>query len=209
MSSDKKRAVTHDGDIVKIDGKSAAHGIHGPRRLLGGRPRHRAAGPACLPRRPGLRRPQGAPQSRPKNLRAYAPSGELLWEAEQPEAQDHYYLIESREPLVASPSRPTAATSTSRAAASSPRHEAEVIAQAISGITSIETAVTMTIDGEVHAPAGADHLLHREPPGAEHDGVRRRADRQHEAAGRRERRPAPRAAAPDSPRPPRSRRGSA
>src|SRR4030095_8129975 len=36
-----------------------------------------------------------------KNLRAYAPSGELLWEAQQPEVDDHYYLIESRDPLVA------------------------------------------------------------------------------------------------------------
>jgi len=36
-----------------------------------------------------------------KNLRAYAASGELLWEAEQPEADDHYYMIETRAPLVA------------------------------------------------------------------------------------------------------------
>ena len=34
-------------------------------------------------------------------MRAYSPSGEMLWQAEQPEADDHYYLIESREPLVA------------------------------------------------------------------------------------------------------------
>ena len=41
------------------------------------------------------------PRDPPKNLRAYAPSGELQWEAQQPEVQDHYYRIESREPLVA------------------------------------------------------------------------------------------------------------
>ena len=37
----------------------------------------------------------------PKNLRAYSPAGELNWEAQQPEFQDHYYIIESHEPLVA------------------------------------------------------------------------------------------------------------
>jgi hypothetical protein len=42
-----------------------------------------------------------APRDPVRNLRAYAPSGELQWEAEQPEVQDHYYMIESREPLVA------------------------------------------------------------------------------------------------------------
>ena len=36
-----------------------------------------------------------------QNLRAYSPAGEMLWQAEQPEFADHYYRIESRDPLVA------------------------------------------------------------------------------------------------------------
>lgn len=36
-----------------------------------------------------------------RNLRAYSASGELLWEAEFPEAADYYYRIVSRQPLVA------------------------------------------------------------------------------------------------------------
>jgi len=35
-----------------------------------------------------------------RNLRAYAADGELLWEAEFPEAVDYYYRIVSRQPLV-------------------------------------------------------------------------------------------------------------
>lgn len=34
-----------------------------------------------------------------RNLRAYSPTGELLWEAEFPEAADYYYRVVSREPL--------------------------------------------------------------------------------------------------------------
>jgi len=36
-----------------------------------------------------------------RNLRAYSPTGALLWEAEFPEQADYYYRIVSREPLVA------------------------------------------------------------------------------------------------------------
>jgi hypothetical protein len=36
-----------------------------------------------------------------RNLRAYSPTGELLWEAEFPEQADYYYQVVSREPLVA------------------------------------------------------------------------------------------------------------
>jgi hypothetical protein len=36
-----------------------------------------------------------------RNLRAYSPTGDLLWEAEFPEPADYYYRIVSREPLVA------------------------------------------------------------------------------------------------------------
>lgn len=34
-----------------------------------------------------------------RNLRAYAPSGELLWEAEFPEPADYYYKVVERHPL--------------------------------------------------------------------------------------------------------------
>ena len=36
-----------------------------------------------------------------RNLRAYTPAGELLWEAEFPEAADYYYRIVERDPLAA------------------------------------------------------------------------------------------------------------
>ena len=101
MSTDKRRFVSHDGDIVKIDGKpirmefmvrdafwadGRAIVLLDPHAFLDdiafGKARRRSRDPV-------------------QNLRAYAPSGELLWQAEQPEVDDHYYLIESRQPLVA------------------------------------------------------------------------------------------------------------
>ncbi|MGH8250193.1 MAG: hypothetical protein ACREVI_05775 [Steroidobacteraceae bacterium] len=101
MPNDKARAVTHDGDIVRIDGKPTrmdfmvrdafwADGraivLLDPNAYLDdlayGEARRRARDPV-------------------QNLRAYAPSGELLWQAEQPEVDDHYYIIESHQPLVA------------------------------------------------------------------------------------------------------------
>jgi hypothetical protein len=99
MPSDKERAVSHDGDTVKIDGK--------PLRMeYMVRDAFWANGRAIVLLDPGtfLDEPGGArkaPRDPVKNLRAYSPSGEMLWEAEQPEADDHYYRIESREPLVA------------------------------------------------------------------------------------------------------------
>jgi hypothetical protein len=100
MSNGKQRAVTHDGDIVKIDGKPVRM-----EHLV--RDAFWAGGHAIVLLDPdayfddpayGSRK---APREAVKNLRAYAPSGELQWEAEQPEFQDHYYLIESHDPLVA------------------------------------------------------------------------------------------------------------
>jgi hypothetical protein len=101
MTSDRDRTVTHDGDIVKIDGKPVrmeymvrdafwADGravvLLDPDAYLDdiafGKSRRRSRDPV-------------------QNLRAYAPSGELLWQAEQPEVDDHYYRIERHEPLVA------------------------------------------------------------------------------------------------------------
>jgi hypothetical protein len=99
MRSNMDRAVTHDGDIVRIDGK--------PLRMeFMVRDAFWAGGHAVVLLNPDafLDEPGGArraPRDPVHNLRAYAPSGELLWEAEQPEVQDHYYLIKSREPLVA------------------------------------------------------------------------------------------------------------
>jgi hypothetical protein len=100
MAAEKSRAVTHDGDIVKIDGKPV-------RMEYLVRDAFWAGGHAIVLLDPdayfddpayGGRK---APREVVKNLRAYAPSGELRWEAGQPEFQDHYYLIECHEPLVA------------------------------------------------------------------------------------------------------------
>lgn len=100
MQAEKRHAVTHDGDTVKIDGK--------PLRMdyivrdafwTGGQvivlldPRGFLDDPAY-----GARKRSRDPV---QNLRAYSPSGKLLWQAEQPELDDHYYMIESHEPLVA------------------------------------------------------------------------------------------------------------
>src|ERR1700741_3903846 len=98
MDANKDRAVSHDGDIVRIDGK--------PLRMeFMVRDAFWAGGHAVVLLDPhaflddpayGGRKEPRAP---PRTLRAYAPSGERQWEAQQPEVQDHYYRIESREPL--------------------------------------------------------------------------------------------------------------
>ena len=100
MKADKERAVSHDGDIVRIDGKSV-------RMEYMVRDAFWADGRAIVlldpdafldhPAYGGRKAPRGAVH----NLRAYSPAGEILWQAEQPEFDDHYYLIESHEPLVA------------------------------------------------------------------------------------------------------------
>jgi len=98
MPSDLERAVSHDGDIVKIDGKPV-------RMQYMVRDAFWADGRAIVLLDPDafLDAPGGArkaPRDPVKNLRAYSPSGEMLWQAEQPEVNDHYYLVESRDPLV-------------------------------------------------------------------------------------------------------------
>jgi hypothetical protein len=100
MHSVKQRAVSHDGDIVRIDGK--------PLRMeYMVRDAFWADGKAVVLLDPhaflddpayGGRK---APRDPVKNLRAYSPAGELQWEAQQPEVLDHYYMIESHDPLVA------------------------------------------------------------------------------------------------------------
>ena len=98
MTTKMERHVSHDGDIVKIDGKSVrmqymvrdAFWADGRAVVL--------LDPAAFLDAPGGARK--APRDPVKNLRAYSPSGEMLWQAEQPEVNDHYYLVESRDPLV-------------------------------------------------------------------------------------------------------------
>ena len=99
MQTDKPRAVSHDGDTVKIDGKPLRMD-HMVRDAFwaGGRAIVLLDPDAFLDEPGGARK---APRDPVKNLRAYEPSGELAWEAERPEVDDHYYRIESREPLVA------------------------------------------------------------------------------------------------------------
>jgi hypothetical protein len=101
MLNDKERTVSHDGDIVKIDGKPV-------RMEYMVRDAFWAGGRAVVLLNPdayldNIAYGQARRRSRDpvQNLRAYSPSGALLWQAEQPEVDDHYYRIESHEPLVA------------------------------------------------------------------------------------------------------------
>jgi hypothetical protein len=93
--------IAHDGDIIRIDGKPTrmeymvrdAFWAHG-RAIVLLDPHAFLDNPAFGAARRKSRKPV-------QNLRAYSPAGEMLWQAEQPELADHYYRIESREPLVA------------------------------------------------------------------------------------------------------------
>jgi hypothetical protein len=93
--------VTHEGDIIRIDGHPTrmdymvrdAFWAH-DRVIVLLDPDAYLDNPAFGAQRRKSRKPV-------QNLRAYSPAGELLWQAEQPEFADHYYRIESREPLVA------------------------------------------------------------------------------------------------------------
>lgn len=101
MPGKQPRNVSHDGDIVRIDNRST-------RMEFMVRDAFWADGRAIVlldpvaylddPAYGAQRRKSRGPVH---NLRAYAPSGELLWQAEQPEVTDHYCRIESRDPLVA------------------------------------------------------------------------------------------------------------
>ena len=99
MPSESSRTVTHDGDTVRIDGKPVRMD-HMVRDAFwaGGRAIVLLFLDTFLDEPGGARK---RPRDPLRNLRAYSPSGELQWEAEQPELEDHYYLVESREPLVA------------------------------------------------------------------------------------------------------------
>ncbi len=96
-----ERTVTHEGDILRING-------HATRMDYMIRDAYWADGRAIVLLDPDayLDDPAyGAQRRRSRkpvqNLRAYSEAGELLWQAEQPEFADHYYRIESRQPLVA------------------------------------------------------------------------------------------------------------
>jgi hypothetical protein len=101
MQNNKHRAVTFDGDIIRIDGKPTrmtymvrdAFWAHG-RAIVLLDPNAFLDVPTYHAQRRRARKPV-------HNLCAYSAAGELLWQAEQPEASDHYYLIESQDPLVA------------------------------------------------------------------------------------------------------------
>ena len=99
--NDAKREVTFDGDIIRIDGKPTrmtymvrdafwAHDcaivLLDPDAFLD------------VPTFGGQRRKSRKPV---QNLRAYSAAGQLLWQAEQPEFSDHYYRVESQDPLIA------------------------------------------------------------------------------------------------------------
>jgi len=100
MRDDTELAVSHDGDIVSIDGKPVRmdHIV---------RDAFWADGRAIVLLDPSVFLDDPAYGSRKtprdpiQNLRAYSPAGELQWQAQQPNRDDHYYMIESRAPLVA------------------------------------------------------------------------------------------------------------
>jgi hypothetical protein len=101
MPGRKEAAVSHDGDIVRIQGRPVRmdHMVRdafwaGDRAVVLLDPSAYLDNPTYGAQRRRSRDPI-------HNLRAYAPSGEMLWQAEQPEFEDHYYMVESREPLVA------------------------------------------------------------------------------------------------------------
>lgn len=99
MTSKRQPAVSRDGDIVRIDGKPLRMEFMVRDAFWAGDRAVVLLDPKAFLDEPGGAR--RAPRDAVRNLRAYAPSGELLWEAEQPESDDHYYLIEKRAPLVA------------------------------------------------------------------------------------------------------------
>ena len=98
---DSAHKVTYEGDILRVSGHPTrmdymirdAFWAHG-RAVVLLDPDAYLDNPAYGAQRRRSRKPV-------RNLRAYSPAGELLWQAEQPKLADHYYRIESREPLVA------------------------------------------------------------------------------------------------------------
>ncbi|NJN05219.1 MAG: hypothetical protein HC814_00750 [Rhodobacteraceae bacterium] len=101
MPSDIRPRVSHEGDILRING-------HPTRMAYMVRDAFWAADrvivlldPDAYLDDPAFGAQRRKPRDPVKNLQAYSPDGEQLWQAEQPEFSDHYYKIETREPLVA------------------------------------------------------------------------------------------------------------
>ena len=97
--ADTAYSVSHDGDIVRVAGRALrmeymvldAFWAHGRVIVL--------LDPAAYLDSVAYSRGRRKSRDPLLNLRAYAPGGELLWQAEQPLPEDHYYRIESRDPL--------------------------------------------------------------------------------------------------------------
>jgi hypothetical protein len=102
MQGDKALTVTHEGDMVKING-------HPIRMEFMVRDAFWANGCAIVLLDPDayLDNPAYGARRRARgrkpvhNLRALSSAGATLWQAEFPEPADYYYRIESRDPLVA------------------------------------------------------------------------------------------------------------
>lgn len=93
--------ISYDGDIVRIQGR-AVRMDHIVRDAFWANDRAIVLlDPSVFLDDPAFGSQRRRSRDPIHNLRAYAPSGELLWQADQPEFEDHYYMIESRDPLVA------------------------------------------------------------------------------------------------------------
>ncbi len=101
MRNDKQRAVSHDGDIVKIDGKPVRMKYMVRDAFWAGDRAVVLLDPNAFLDDIAYGKARRRPRNPVHNLRTYSPSGEMLWQAEQPQVNDHYYRIESRDPLVA------------------------------------------------------------------------------------------------------------
>jgi len=99
--ADTTHSVAHDGDIVRVSGRALrmeymvldAFWSHGRVIVL--------LDPAAYLDQVAYSGGRHKSRHPLRNLRAYSPGGELLWQAEQPLPEDYYYRIESREPLTA------------------------------------------------------------------------------------------------------------
>lgn len=101
MHKSSDRTVTFDGDIIKIDGKPTrmtymvreAFWAHECAIVL--------LDPNAYMDLPAFGAQRRRSRNPVHNLRAYSAAGELLWQAQQPKSSDHYYRIESQDPLIA------------------------------------------------------------------------------------------------------------
>ena len=97
--ADTAYSVTHDGDIVRVAGRAIrmeymvldAFWAHSRVLVL--------LDPAAYLDSVAYSRGRRKSRDPLQNLRAYSPGGEVLWQAEQPLPEDHYYKVESRDPL--------------------------------------------------------------------------------------------------------------